>query len=1224
MNDTKRENMGGVSEKQIFISYPHNDENLESTINLDDSYFEKAASEKLFKYSAKDIKRIIEEAIAETDSDYKVWLDCDSIQAGTDFRKAIADGIASSAVVVMLLTSSYIAKDTKKWCNIERDLTYIYRIPFIPISMEKGCMLSDESVFSRKSQDFPVSHLEIDDSFLDRLKDIIRNGITNGFDSSIYDYAESYHLHPSCLVQDGELVLDDNNTQQMSTYVRRADRISDIADRIQNLSDSGSMPLFVCGESGSGKSELARAYADEFYEKRYLAEFEWDLIDEKVDYEALDFKGFCDMISGKENGEISSVFPFLNSKVLLVFHINDLIENGIKNIGKLLSGGACNADIIVTTFQNVDSSTNAYRLDNETDKDVIGEVLLKNFENNNGDRTAFEGDKLLKICRAIDFNMVAARLIGSHLGAVYSLGEDEFLEEVDIVSKTSGLEEKESWVDGFKHNNISASFDDRILTVLKTVMFKHYNFLDEISDIDMDALRYFTIFPGRWIADEELKDSLFPYNKSAFAKLKLQLIPKLLKFGYLVQKDRFYQMHNLTARFFLNHFEESSEVRLRNTFNSEVCINQLCVTEPIKLSSKRYIITKMLDACDDKTKVLFKMFYELDYSDAAWLYGNEEYNELAFIKLEYENGACFAFKDLTNLSDEEDNGVTVISSCGDTTGKVLLVRYIKLIPPSSGGACMFIQPDSVCRSRRSIIENRFAIDLDGLRTVVFANGLESIGEKAFRGCSTVSGNIDFPDTVKRIGEGAFRGCKIEGIRLPKSLEIIENDVFRGNKMVRPPVFPCDLKEIGERAFWSCNRMEGQLVIPDTVEIIKEYAFYGCSKISGLVLPDNVRFIGDHAFCRCIKLRVDITIDLKKTILEGRPFDRQINLHYVNDDRNRERTTSTEKDVFRAYHSDESTLFIDDGVEIIPPYAFTRFKENETIQDYFIRAITFDPSADLDYAFSLFESFQADEIAHGVRENIYLPDSVKEIGKKAFYYSRVVTNIRNGKNLEIIGEAAFACCYQLEGNIELGEKVSVIGPMAFNYCKRIESVHSKDSLREIGEEAFRNCSNLKEFTFSKGLKVIGRYAFYSCDLEELELPDDLEVIGSYAFSENPRLSGEISLPKHLTEIGVNAFGKNLKVKLSFGNELKVIMDQAFASGVIAEASGEIILPKSLEKLGSMPFGNEEDIKKITLLNSQTLIYGPLVENEKSVIFKGYPGSTAEKYATENGYKFEYIE
>lgn len=1179
--------MGVLSKKQIFISYPHNDDKLDSTNYLDDSYFEKTASETLFKYSAKDIKRIIEEAIAETGSDFKVWLDCDSIQAGSDFRKAIADGISSSAVVVMLVTGSYIAQDTKKWCNIERELTYIYRIPFIPISMEKGCILSDEKVFSRSCREFPISHLEIDDSFQDRLKDIIRNGITTGFDSSIYDYAQSYHLRPSCLVQDGDLVLDDNNTQQISTYVRRTDRISDIADMVRNLSDSGSMPLFICGESGSGKSELARAYADECYDKRYLAEFEWDLVDEKVNYATLDFKDFCDLISEKENGEISSVFPFLNSKVLLVFHINDLIENGIRNIGKLLSGGECKADIIVTTFQNVDSNTNAYRLDNEADKDVVGEVLLKNFENNNGDRAAFDDDKLLKICRAIDFNMVAARLIGSHLGSVYSLGKEEFLEEVDIVSQTSGLEEKEAWVDDFKHNNISASFDERILTVLKTVMFKNYNFLSDINDHDVDVLRYFALFPGRWIEAEEFKDSLFPYDKSAFARVKLKLIPKLIKFGYLAPKGTSYQMHNLIASFILLHLKECHADKMRDSFGSDICRNLFCVTEPKDLASKRFVMTKILDAfrkeIDDTSKILFKMLYEGDYSETDKLYGRKEHNELALIKLEYQDGSSIAFLDLTNLSEEDNYGVKPIISCGKTGALSNLpdgipqeVSYLKLLPNDSEKTILFVQPDNVLGCKKSRIESRFAYNNEKLEAVVFSEGLEYIGEYAFSECYGLDGVVVLPDTITFMGQGAFEYCtNLKEIIFLGSLETISGYAFKYCKSIQSITFPLDLKVIGEEAFSYCSLSGVTLMLPDSVERIEKSAFKWCS-ISGIVLPSELTYIGDEAFGYCNHIRGHLCIDKDKVKIDGSPFNgciweqHSFSVDYLKKGEfDYQPIITIIKNVldFTDYHydDDEYALYIHEGVKTIPGMAFNMIL-NEICCNPGIQRV-------------LGPGFVFPKRYRDVGQNVYLSNSVETIGKSAF-----------------------------QG------------------CYAIFRVHCGISLTKILDEAFEGCEHLQQISLPDSLVSIGAKAFKESGLKHIELPNNLEFIGNSCFRDCRELEGTIQLPKSLIEIGDSAFSlcNKLEIKLVFGDNLKMIGKNAFFCGVVPPSDGEVYFPKSLEMIGDQVFRRSAGIEKMVFLNRQTRFGRNINSGNTDVIIKGYPGSTAEIYATENGLKFEYIE
>lgn len=79
-----------------------------------------------------------------------------------------------------------------------------------------------------------------------------------------------------------------------------------------------------------------------------------------------------------------------------------------------------------------------------------------------------------------------------------------------------------------------------------------------------------------------------------------------------------------------------------------------------------------------------------------------------------------------------------------------------------------------------------------------------------------------------------------------------------------------------------------------------------------------------------------------------------------------------------------------------------------------------------------------------------------------------------------------------------------------------------TVEAVGDYAFQGASNLKEVSFSEGLKTIGKYAFWSdSNLAEISLPEGLLTIAYSAFYSCNRLT-DISLPKSLQSIGSDAF------------------------------------------------------------------------------------------------------
>lgn len=176
------------------------------------------------------------------------------------------------------------------------------------------------------------------------------------------------------------------------------------------------------------------------------------------------------------------------------------------------------------------------------------------------------------------------------------------------------------------------------------------------------------------------------------------------------------------------------------------------------------------------------------------------------------------------------------------------------------------------------------------------------------------------------------------------------------------------------------------------------------------------------------------------------------------------------------------------------------------------------------------------------EEVVLPNSLYYIGNDAFFACRKLKNIDFPDNLSTIGENAFGCCDRIS-SLKLPKNLSTIHSDSFHGCssleeilldndsemfcmyngclydilmkklyivpgtkreitfpdgiKRIGKSLSKnylidtlvipDSVEQIEDEAFADCTNLKSIILGKGVKSIGRLAFYRCvSLERIDI------------------------------------------------------------------------------------------------------------------------------------------
>ena len=123
----------------------------------------------------------------------------------------------------------------------------------------------------------------------------------------------------------------------------------------------------------------------------------------------------------------------------------------------------------------------------------------------------------------------------------------------------------------------------------------------------------------------------------------------------------------------------------------------------------------------------------------------------------------------------------------------------------TGEECVVPKYVTIVRFHPSVVEveNEAFRECNILREVVLKEGLRTIGENAFRSCTSLS-NIIMPSTVTEIDICAFRGC-------PNLREVVLND---------------GLRKIGWWAFQECASLSS-ITIPFTVTEIGYAAFDSC-------------------------------------------------------------------------------------------------------------------------------------------------------------------------------------------------------------------------------------------------------------------------------------------------------------------------------------------------------------------------------------------------------------
>ena len=157
----------------------------------------------------------------------------------------------------------------------------------------------------------------------------------------------------------------------------------------------------------------------------------------------------------------------------------------------------------------------------------------------------------------------------------------------------------------------------------------------------------------------------------------------------------------------------------------------------------------------------------------------------------------------------------------------------------------------------------------GLKKVTLKNGVRSIGEDAFRDCSSLE-SVIFENTVlEKISDGAFWGCSaLSSIALPDSVTEIERNAFFETGL-RNIQLPEKLTLIGGGAFCNCKNLK-QVQLPPQLKELGEGAFFNCENLTQIQLPAQLNKLGTDAFRNCTSLdKIDIPAGL--TQIESATF-----------------------------------------------------------------------------------------------------------------------------------------------------------------------------------------------------------------------------------------------------------------------------------------------------------------------------------------------------------------
>ena len=364
-----------------------------------------------------------------------------------------------------------------------------------------------------------------------------------------------------------------------------------------------------------------------------------------------------------------------------------------------------------------------------------------------------------------------------------------------------------------------------------------------------------------------------------------------------------------------------------------------------------------------------------------------------------------------------------------------------------------------------------------LQKIKLSKKIQTINQRLLQGCSSLT-EIEIPEGVKSIGYAAFISCnKLTTITLPASLTSFNGTAIAGlSRLTEVKVADGNnsfkfengilLSKDGKTMYMALLTLT-EINVPNGVVSIVGDTLSG-SSATKIILPDTVSSnLSGTVFNGMNKLtKIELSSTSKNLkLVDGNlySYDGKRFIKYMGTSKTFTVPEGVETLVSRCITKSMTTLNLPSTLKVIEGWSLSSMSGVNllNIPASVTTMYTYSFSADtklrvaegnstyksIDDVLILNKAGTKVMMANRNTTTYNIPNTVTEIGQKAFYWCNKMTSITIPDSVTVIGAGAFGGCSSLK-EITIPQSVTSIGADAFIYCENLTAINIKGTANRI--------------------------------------------------------------------------------------------------------------------------------------------------------------------------------